>query len=36
VFEKGDSLLVAAVAIAAVLAVFLRETGSAARTETVI
>ena len=33
VFEKGDSLLVAAVAIAAVLAGFLRETGPAAHTE---
>jgi MFS family permease len=33
VFEKGDSLLVAAVLIAAVLAVFLRETGPAAHTE---
>ncbi|SDI24385.1 Sugar phosphate permease [Bradyrhizobium lablabi] len=33
VFEKGDSLLVAAVAIAAILAGFLRETGPAAHTE---
>jgi MFS family permease len=36
VFEKGDSLLVAAVLIAAVLAVFLRETGPAAHTEKLI
>ena len=33
VFEKGDSLLVAAVLIAAALAVFLRETGPATHTE---